>query len=416
MPGRRHCRHREQVRTALPTGGSVSPLPARADGAAEAARQPAADDGDTSSRFEGGADEGVVQLPAQGPERLRDRRGPVRRVLFFGKNMSRSRCTGGLVDALRRHGVEVRWRNLVTLRRWFGQAIATRLARAEFRRFQPDTVFVFFRDLPELLASEFRRTARLVIWCEEALEVLDGSIVDYFAQADLVCLSNPARFGWLRERGLDNMAFLMSGFSPRFHRPSPVQQKVRDVAFIGGPGRRGQRAAFLAEISKHFETDVYGLHWDRWRELHPNLRIHGPIDNRGYSRVCASSRIVLGVNEINSDDYYFSNRTFLTLGCGAFHLTHYVPKLENVFRYGEHLAWYRDEQEAMQQIEYWLPRIDERTRIAAGGHAEVMQHHQYYHRVARILHWLQHGLPRDGFEGFGSAVAQDAAASPKPRS
>jgi hypothetical protein len=337
-------------------------------------------------------------VPVPAPALAANRLGPARRVMFFGKNMSRSRCTGGLVDALRRHGVDVRWRNLVTMRRWFGQSIANRLARAEFRRFRPDTVFVFFRDLPELLAAEFRRDARLVIWCEEALEVLDGSIVDYFAHADLVCLSNPTRFGWLRERGLDNMAFLMSGFSPRFHRPSPVRQKVRDIAFIGGPGRRGQRASFLAEISKRFRTDVFGLHWERWRELHPGLRLHGPIDNGGYAEICASSRIVLGVNEINSDDYYFSNRTFLTLGCGAFHLTHYVPKLENVFRHGEHLAWYRDEQDALAQIEHWLPRVEERARVAAGGHAVAMQHHQYYHRVARILHWLEVGRPRDGLD------------------
>ena len=106
--------------------------------------------------------------------------------------MSRTRCTGGLVDALQRHGVEVRWRNLVTLRRWFGHGLANRLARAEFRRFQPDTVFVFFRDLPQLLAAEFHRDARIVIWCEEALETLDGSVVDYFANADVLAMSNPS--------------------------------------------------------------------------------------------------------------------------------------------------------------------------------------------------------------------------------
>ncbi|MBL8754990.1 MAG: glycosyltransferase [Planctomycetes bacterium] len=327
------------------------------------------------------------------PTGLRDRLGPVRRVLFFGKSMSRTRCTGALVDALQRHGVDVRWRNLVTLRRWFGQNLANRMARAEFRRYRPDVVFVFFRDLPAVLADEFRRDARLVIWCEEALEVLDGSIVDYFQLADLVCMSNPARFPWLRERGLDNMAFLMSGFSPRYHHPRPRQTPVRDVAFLGGPGRRGQRAAFLAEIAKRFRTDVFGRHWERWQGVHDGLRVHAPVDNRGYAKVCATSKIVLGVNEVNEDLYYFSNRTFLTLACGAFHLTHYVPRLEDVFRDEEHLVWYRDEDEALAKIAEWVDRDDDRTRIAAGGHAEVMLHHQYYHRVARILHWLQVGLP-----------------------
>ena len=79
------------------------------------------------------------------------RLGPVRRVLFLGKSMSRTRCTGALVDSLRRHGVEVRWRNLVTLRRWFGAQIANKLVRAEFRSYKPDVVFVFFRDLPQPL-------------------------------------------------------------------------------------------------------------------------------------------------------------------------------------------------------------------------------------------------------------------------
>ncbi|HEB54222.1 MAG TPA: hypothetical protein ENI87_13295 [bacterium] len=332
------------------------------------------------------------------------RLGPARRVLFLGKSMSRSRCTGALVDALRSHGVEVRWRNLVTWRRWFGSQIAHKLARAEFERYRPDVVFVFFRDLPQALAAEFRQRARLVVWCEEALEVLDSSVIDYFRLADLVCMSNPARFPWLREHGLDNMAFLMSGFSPRYHRPAPTREPVRDVAFIGGPGRRGQRASFLAEIARHFDTDVYGRHWDRWSKQHRHLRVHGPIHNRTYAKVCATSRIVLGVNEVNDESYYCSNRTFLSLACGAFHLTHYVPGLENVFQDGEHLVWYRDEDEALAKIEEWLPKADERARVAAGGHAEVMQHHQYYHRVARILHWLEHGLPREDQEPVPNPV------------
>ena len=339
----------------------------------------------------------------------RSRLGAARRVLFIGKSMSRTRCTGALVDALRRHGVEVRWRNLVKWRRWFGMQMAHRLCRAEFERYRPDVVFVFLRDLPLLLMSEFRVKARIVVWCEEALETMDTSVIDYFRHADILCMSNPARFAWLREHGLANMVFLMSGFSPRYHRPLPKQRKVRDVAFIGGPGRRGQRASLLAKVAAQFDTDVYGQHWDRWAASHRHLRVHGRIDNRGYAKVCATSRIVLGVNEVNEDDFYCSNRTFLTLACGAFHLTHFVPRLDEVFADGEHLGYYRDEEDALAQIASWLPKSEERARVAASGHAEVMQHHQYYHRVARILHWLEHGLPGES-QVAGAAAAATASA------
>jgi spore maturation protein CgeB len=176
------------------------------------------------------------------------------------------------------------------------------------------------------------------------------------------------------------------------------------VAFIGGPGRRGQRAAFLARIAERFDTEVFGQHWNRWSHTTGKAQLHGMVKNRGYAQICATSRIVLGVNEINDDAYYFSNRTFLTLACGGFHLTHYVPSLEKVFGNGEHLAWFRDEDDAMEKIAYWLQRDDERARVAAGGHAEVMEHHRYYHRVSRILHWLQSGLPHSAAEPEPSAV------------
>lgn len=341
-------------------------------------------------------------VPERGhPSRL----GPARRVLFFGKNMSRTRCTGALVDSLRQHGVDVRWRNLVTLRRWFNNDIANRLARYEFRRYRPDTVVVFNTDLPPRLAAEFRESARLVVWCEEPLVSIEPSLIQYFALADLVCLSNPSRVPLLREHGLDNLAFLMSGFSPRFHRPWRAAEPVRDVAFIGTPGRHGQRAEVLAKVAKNFRTEVFGLHWRRWPQHCADLRVNKPIDNRQYARICATSRIVLGVNEVNEDPCYFSNRTFLTLACRGFHLTHYVPDLEKIFKDGEHLAWFHGESDVCDKIAYWLPRAEERARIAAVGEAEVMQRHQYYHRVARILDWLQNGLPANGIDTLGTASA-----------
>ena len=175
----------------------------------------------------------------------------------------------------------------------------------------------------------------------------------------------------LREHGLDNMAFLISGFAPRFHRPSPRREPVRDVAFVGGPGRRGQRAAFLARIAQEFDTDVDGRHWDRWGGASGSLRVHGQIDNKAYAKICATSKIVLGVNEVNDEAFYCSNRTFLTMACGAFHLTHSVPRLDEVFVDGEHLAYYHDEDDALQKIAEWLPKDDERARVAASGHVVV---------------------------------------------
>lgn len=316
-----------------------------------------------------------------------------RRVLFFGKNMSRSRCTGGLVDALERHGLEVKWINMATRRRWLGRKRAITSARRSWERYAPDLVFVFCRDLPLPLLRELKGTCPVVLWVEEPLDDLDVSVAEYMAHGDLVCMSNPSHFDWLHRHGVRNTVFLMSGFSPRYHYPVGPLSPRRDVVFIGGPGKRGQRAAFLARISEHVHTEIFGVEaaWQHWTHQYPKLRVFKPVDNAGFRRICATSRIVLGLNQVNEDPCYFSNRTFLTLACRAFHLTHYVPGLEDVFRDGEHLAWYHDLDECVAKIEHYLAADEERERIAAAGHDLVLARHQYYHRVERILEILRRG-------------------------
>jgi hypothetical protein len=259
---------------------------------------------------------GSVSSAPEAPPPGRGR--PIRKVLFFGKNMSRSRCTGGLVDALQQHGLDVKWLNMATLRRWLGKDRSQRWADRVFRSYQPDLVFVFCRDLPGVLLEDFRRRADVVLWVEEPLDDLDAGLTEYMSHADLVCLSNPQKRAMLLERGVQHIAFLMSGFSPRFHSPTNARRPERDVVFIGGPGRLGQRAGFLAEVSRHFSTEIFGtsLQWERWVRRYPVLKVSRPIGNARFRHLCASSRIVLGLNQVNEDRLYFSNRTASTW-CGT---------------------------------------------------------------------------------------------------
>lgn len=313
---------------------------------------------------------------------------PPPRVLFFGKRMSRSRCTSALVEAWRENGSEVRWLNMATLRRWLGERYAKTWARRAFRSFQPDVVCVFCRDLPADLVEAFRAEARVVMWVEESLDDLDQSYLDYFAKAHLVCLSNPARIPQLKQHGIDNAAFLMSGFMPRFHKPLRGARIKRDLAFIGGPGRNGCRADLLHRLAEDYDIEVFGMQWEN-QSKHPRIRVTGAVDNRGFSRVCATSRIVIGMNQNNDDDHYFSNRTWLTLGCRGFHLTHYVPGLEDVFEDGVHLTWFHDQDEALAKVRKYLADDEARECIAEAGHQLALKRHQYTHRIAEVISLLQ---------------------------
>ena len=313
----------------------------------------------------------------------------VERVLFFGKNMSRTRCTGALVDGLQRHGLSVKWQNYATIRRWLKKpGLARAWVRRTFRRFRPDMVLVFCRDLPLDLLIELRREVPVVLWVEEAMHDITEEHIEYMRHADLVCTSNPARIPFLREQGVENVTFLMSGFSSRYHHPEPRTEPFkRDVVFIGGPGAHGQRVDFLARVSEEFDTEIFGLGWEPWLAANPRLRVQEPVRARGFRKLCATSRIVLGLNQFNDDPLYFSNRTWLSLACRGFHLTHYIPGLETVLRDGEHLAWYHDATECIERIGYFLEHEDKRARIAEAGCRLAHDEHQYYNRITNILEY-----------------------------
>ncbi|MFQ5507052.1 MAG: glycosyltransferase, partial [Planctomycetota bacterium] len=290
---------------------------------------------------------------------------------------------------------KVKWINCAFLKRFLGNRGMRWAARMIRSRYRPDLCFVFFHDLPLLLMQEFSEETPTVIWMEELgaktdPRVAGGALLDYVRQARLICLSTPDLVTGYRDLGIENSTFLMSGFSPAYHRPSRWSlsgRYDRDLAFIGGPGYMGDRPAFLSRLAEHHDLEIFGLK-DSWLPSlrnFSNLRVKGEVRPRGYARVCARSRIVVGLNQSHDHWLYFSNRIYLTLACRGFHLTHYVPGMEEVFGDGVHLAWFKDFDECLDKISYYLSHERERHRIAQAGSDLVLREHRYEHRVADIL-------------------------------
>ena len=127
---------------------------------------------------------------------------------------------------------------------------------------------------------------------------------------------------------------------------------------------------------------LYGSGWRAATGVAPTRRHVYP---RQYRDICASSKIVLGC-DLHADVYtYFSNRTWLTLGCRGFLLTRYVPGLEEFFTNHEHLVWFASPEEAVALVEHYLPREAERARIARAGHDYVHAHHTFRHAAAELI-------------------------------
>ncbi|MCA8954590.1 MAG: glycosyltransferase family 1 protein [Planctomycetes bacterium] len=263
------------------------------------------------------------------------------------------------------------------------------LTRYIRKRFDPDLLFVFYHDLPRDLMAAFSREVPTVVWMEEQTET-DPAHIDYVRDVRLLCLSTPRLVREYRSHGIDASTFMLSGFSPKFHEPYQAEQPItydRDIAFIGGPGHTGDRSGFLAWLAQWHRIDIFGRvePWLPYLRRYPQLRFAREARPSDYAEICARSRIVLGLNQDHQSPYYFSNRLFLTLACRGFHLIHYVPGTEKLFVDGRHLAWFRDREECLERISYYLDHPAEREAIAQAGYDLVSKGHRYEDRVADIL-------------------------------
>jgi len=231
---------------------------------------------------------------------------------------------------------------------------------------------------------------RVPDWIVPLLPAVDVVAVTAHGLRDAYAALTPARVEWVME----------GAWLPAFPDLPLTRGERRtfgsEVAFIGNlaqppvADRRlaGRRTRLLRRLSRHFQTKVWGPQRPeviaaRWP---PGLTlVRWPAYNEDYVRVSRASASVLGINTVNTVRQYFSNRTFLTLASGGFHLTHHVPGLEELFGNHEHLVWYHDDAECEALCRHYLARPAARRRIAEAGRLRARRRWSLTRQVSRLV-------------------------------
>lgn len=198
---------------------------------------------------------------------------------------------------------------------------------------------------------------------------------------------------WLYEGAhLDAFPLRVSG-----GRPKRIYRS--EVAFVGSIYYYDEhwrvvtrRARFLKKVSERFRLKIWGPQGvrdakERWGAHYP--AVEWPAYNGELVKVCEGADIVLGTNTTNSVECYFSNRTFITLASGGFHITRYVPGLETMFENRKHLVWYSTEEECFRLIDYYLGRPRLRKKIALEGRKYVRRRYGMKRQVSRMLRLIE---------------------------
>jgi spore maturation protein CgeB len=147
-----------------------------------------------------------------------------------------------------------------------------------------------------------------------------------------------------------------------------------------------QRDRF-ARFLKHKLGDQFELIGDHWQEAYdlahtPRIWNMGVLHDR-MRRVPICLNLMKGNNEGG-----LNVRHFEITATGGFMLTYHSAELSHCFDAGRECAEFRNEDELLQRIGYFLDHPQERREIAAAGQERTLSRHLYSHRINQLVRIL----------------------------
>ncbi|MFO8008247.1 MAG: glycosyltransferase [Candidatus Brocadiia bacterium] len=219
--------------------------------------------------------------------------------------------------------------------------------------------------------------------------------------SDLVCTQGLAARDRLREMGVPDVCRLVEGITPSCFECGEITPAHRrrygcEVVTIGtvdrAPGYLRRLDALNRLIREGFRVRWWGrrMSWRRnlpWRIFSPARRAYGGSMVWGptYARACRCAKIFLALPRFPQQSGGLSNRAFWVTGLGAFYLTLHKAGIEEFFEAGREIAVFRDEDEMVEKVRYYLAHEDERKAIARAGQQRTLSNYTNHHAMRKLF-------------------------------
>jgi spore maturation protein CgeB len=275
--------------------------------------------------------------------------------------------------------------------------------------FKPDFVYSYgwwndIVDIDAYLDVIKRKGIFHVWWSADDPTCFTISSLPAAKKSDLVFTTGEELIPEYSEYGLK--AYLQpNGCSPHHVKVPPKSEYRHDLALVGNnysmryvdeETRNSMHYKFRVDgiyqmlkplVDKRKDVKVWGRWWTDFDRAYmlPTAFYGGVLPTEEVPCVYASSKIVLGIQQVGISKTYVSTRTYEALGCGAFHITQHSPGVENYFRKGVHLEWSQSPEETLELVNYYLAHDGLRDKIALNGQREVDEKHRLIHRARNVL-------------------------------
>ena len=199
---------------------------------------------------------------------------------------------------------------------------------------------------------------------------------------DWICTTSEKAAARYREEGFSKVIRSQWGANHFFFRPMTCGYE-HDVSFVGQP--HGCRREIVRRLEERgIQVTLRGRGWKE-----------GRIELGDMIRLFSTSRINLNLSNASvatSLDpegepglLQIKGRDFEVPACGGFLLTQENPELYEYFEPGKEIAVYRDTEDLVEKIQYYLTHHEERERIRKAGYARFLKDHTMLARLEAIF-------------------------------
>ena len=310
----------------------------------------------------------------------------INHVIFLGKSKKKTGNTRFMLKALQRRVGQVVFINLPRYKKYCFWTDYRKAIRRKIFKQNPDLVLIYSKDIPYSVLEKIIPRYQTAIFFPDPDGPSDQKLIRYGALVDYLFITNKTHLADLKAQGVKNPIYCMQGCDRDVHRVMATKNHkwASEVAFIGRPWQEN-RIKLLQAINQKYDLKTWGAHWREYGLTCLKTRVYP----KEYAKICYATKIILGCDQSFELEGYFSNRTWITLGCGGFLLTNYNPGLEKIFTKGEHLEWYHNQEECLALIDYYLKHEDRRKQVAQNGYQFAHTHRTYDKVIDEIISHIE---------------------------
>jgi spore maturation protein CgeB len=268
-------------------------------------------------------------------------------------------------------------------------------------KFQPEIVLTLnFKLFEHTTLHKLKKCGtKLILWMTDSIQ--RSFIKDYDYEGKLGYFDNIYCFeeqdlGYLKDRYGLNSYYCPMGYDEDIYFPDSKTTQDIDISFVGSVSK--QRSEILQVVAKYAKQNslnmqVFGKWWTKkyfWKEI-KFARQYSPLNNYYYNgiapletaKIHKRSKICLNIHiPVHTG---LNPRTFEILGTGSFELMDARKNISGLIRPDTDLVMYKDIDELLNKIEYYLSNDKERQKIANTGYEWVKERYTIKQMAKNIV-------------------------------